>query len=201
VITKSGIRFGVALPQGFPDGEVDVDRVHGFARRAEALGFDDLWTIDQITGRLAVVEPVTLLANVAAVTTRIRLGIAVIVVNLRNPVQLAKALSSLDQLSRGRLTVGVGLGANANAYPAFGIDPDHRASRFVENLKVMLALWTDKQADFDGRYFHLRGVAMEPKPAQQPLPLWFGARTEPALRRAVRYGSGWMGAGSESVPD
>src|SRR6266542_2972443 len=99
MITKSGIRLGVALPQGFPGGNVDLDLVHGFARRAEALGFDDLWTVEQITGRLPMLEPVTLLANVAAVTNRIRLGIAVVVLNLRNPVQLAKALSSLDQLS------------------------------------------------------------------------------------------------------
>jgi probable F420-dependent oxidoreductase len=201
VITKSGIHLGVALPQGFPDGNVDLDLVHGFARRAEALGFDDLWTLEQITGGLPMMEPVTLLANVAAVTNRVRLGIAVIVLNLRNPVQLSKALSSLDQLSSGRLTVGVGLGTNTGPYPVFGVDPDHRVSRFVEDLTVMQALWSEKSVDFEGRYFHLKGVSMEPKPLQQPLPVWFGARTEPALRRAARYGTGWMGAGSESAPD
>src|SRR5438477_4833168 len=170
MITKSGIRLGVALPQGFPDGIVDLDLVHGFARRAEALGFDDLWTIEQITGRMPLIEPVTLLANVAAVTNRIRLGVAVIVLNLRNPVQLAKSLSSLDQLSGGRLTAGIGLGTNANPYPAFGIEPEHRVSRFVENIAVMQALWAEGRADFQGRYYHLKGVSMAPKPVQQPLP-------------------------------
>ena len=201
VITKSGIRLGVALPQSSSEGSIDVERTQAFARRAEALGFDDLWTVEQITGRIPVLEPLLLLANIAAITTRIRLGVAVVVANLRNPVQLAKAFSSLDQMSGGRVMAGIGLGPGTSAYPAYGIEADHRVSRFIESIDVMQALWTEKEARYAGRFFKLDGVAMEPKPLQRPLPLWVGARSVAALARGVRYGSGWIGAGSEAMPE
>jgi alkanesulfonate monooxygenase SsuD/methylene tetrahydromethanopterin reductase-like flavin-dependent oxidoreductase (luciferase family) len=154
--------------------------------------------MEQITGRLAVLEPVTLLAYAAALTSRVRLGSAVMVSTLRNPVQLAKAMSSLDQLSGGRLTVGLGLGPTTRLYPAYGVDPGHRVSRFAEGLRVMRALWDEPAANVGGEYWRLEGLAMEPKPVQARLPVWLGARTPAALRRAVRLAEAWMGAGSES---
>ena len=196
MLTKSGMRLGLALPQGFPDGRVDMALVRRFAERAEALGFDDVWAMEQTTGRFAVLEPLTLLAYVGALTRSVRLGTAVPVTNLRNPLQLAKALVSLDQETGGRLTAGIGLGTTNWLYGAFGLDPEHRVSRFVESIKVMQALWREGAATVDGRYWQLEEVAMEPKPLQRPLALWFGARSPAALRRAVRFGDGWMGAGS-----
>src|SRR5919198_5792094 len=108
VITKSGLKLGIALPQGSRDGPIDITTVRDFALQAEAAGFDDLWTIEQITGRYAVLESVPLLAYLSAITTRIRLGTAVLVTNLRNPIQLAKELSSVDHLSGGGPSVAVG---------------------------------------------------------------------------------------------
>lgn len=199
--TKSGIRLGIALPQGFPDGRVDLKLVRDFSQRAEALGYDDLWTIEQITGRLATLEAVTVLAYVSAITSRVRLGTSVLVTNLRNPVVLAKQLASIDHLSGGRLTVGVGLGTNTRPYPVFGVDPERRVAR-VEGVRVMKALWTQPEANLDGDFWKLQATSMEPKPVQRPsIPLWFGARVPDALRRAVRLGDGWMGAGSEAIAD
>jgi alkanesulfonate monooxygenase SsuD/methylene tetrahydromethanopterin reductase-like flavin-dependent oxidoreductase (luciferase family) len=119
---------------------------------------------------------------------------------LRHPVQLAKALATLDHLSAGRLIVGVGLGGNLPLYPAYGLGPDHRVARFVEGLEVMRALWTAPEASHAGRYWRLEGARMEPKPVQRPHPpLWFGAHAPAAVERAVALGDGFIGAGASSL--
>jgi probable F420-dependent oxidoreductase len=198
----SGLNVGVALPQGSADGNVDVELIRTYATRAEALGFDDLWTIEQITSRFAVLEPVAVLNYVAAVTTRIRLGTAVLVLNLRNPVQLANELTSIDHLSGGRITVGVGLGTTTRNYAAFGMPEERRVARFNEGIRLLKALWTQPQATLDGDFWKLNGVSMEPKPVQKPHPpLWFGAHSEAAMLRTARHADGWMGAGSTDLKE
>jgi alkanesulfonate monooxygenase SsuD/methylene tetrahydromethanopterin reductase-like flavin-dependent oxidoreductase (luciferase family) len=121
----------------------------------------------------------------------------VFVSTLHNPVHLAKSLSTLDQLSRGRIEIGVGTGGRARPFPAFGVDPHRYVARFTEGVKVMKALWTEPLATLHGEFWQLENAAMEPKPFQKPYPrLWFGGASEPALRRAVRMGDGFFGAGS-----
>jgi alkanesulfonate monooxygenase SsuD/methylene tetrahydromethanopterin reductase-like flavin-dependent oxidoreductase (luciferase family) len=130
------------------------------------------------------------------------LGTSVLITVIRNPVHLAKSLASLDQLSRGRLIVGVGVGGPHVPEAVFGVSSEHRGRRFVEGLHVMKALWTQPSATMSGEFWRFENVAMEPKPAQKPHPpLWFGAREAVALRRAARLGDGWMGAGSSSSAD
>jgi probable F420-dependent oxidoreductase len=202
VITKSGLKLGIALPQGSRDGRIDITTLRDYALQAEAAGFDDLWAIEQITGRYPVLESVSLLAYLSAVTTRIRLGTAVLVTNLRNPIQLAKELSSVDHLSGGRITIGVGLGGNTRMYGAYGLTEVRRVARFVEGIEVVKALWTEPGVTLSGDFFRLEGVSMEPKPLQKPHPpLWFGAHTEAAQRRAINHGDGWMGAGSTDLSE
>jgi probable F420-dependent oxidoreductase len=196
MLTRSGLKLGIALPQVFRDGGVDTGLIREFARSAEALGYADLWLTERIVGAGNILEPVTLLAYAAACAPAIRLGVSVIILNQRNPVQLAKALSSLDQLSGGRLTAGVGLGGRTEIYPAFGIGRERPVARFIEALAVMRALWTGERADFNGEHWELDGIAMDPKPIQTPLPVWIGGHATPALRRAARLGDGWMGAGA-----
>ena len=199
-MSQTRVPVGFALPQVFADGEFDLALIARVAREAEARGFDSLWTQEQIVGRSQSLEPLSLLAYVAALTDRVRLGVSVIVLPHRNPVQLAKALSSLDVLSQGRLIAGVGLGGGVHS--AFGIPAEGRVRRFREVLEAMLALWQDGAANYTGGIFPLDGVPQEPKPVQRPHPpLWFGARAPAALERAVRYGQGWMGAGSSSLAD
>lgn len=195
------IPCGVALPQVFIDAPVDLDLIRDFAVRAEALGYESLWVQESILGKVPVLEPVSLLTYAAALTARVRLGTSVMLTALRNPVQLAKILSSLDQLSQGRLTVGIGIGGHVPE-AIFGLPPGRRIRRFVEGIEVMQALWTQPAARYAGTFWQFEEVAMEPKPVQQPYPpIWFGARQAPALQRAVRYGDGWMGAGSSSTAD
>jgi probable F420-dependent oxidoreductase len=196
------VRCGIAIPQDFIDGPLDIPFLHTFLARAEALGYESAWVQEQIVGPVPILEPLTLLTYAAALTRTMRLGTSVMLTVLRNPIQLAKSLTSLDQLSQGRLTVGVGIGNQRPEDAAFGIPLERRARRFAEGIEVMKALWTQPTAPFTGQYWHLAGIAQEPKPVQRPHPpLWFGAREPAALRRAVRLGNGWMGAGSSSNAD
>jgi alkanesulfonate monooxygenase SsuD/methylene tetrahydromethanopterin reductase-like flavin-dependent oxidoreductase (luciferase family) len=116
-------------------------------------------------------------------------------------VHLAKSLATVDQLSGGRLDVGIGLGGNPKIYPAFGISAARRVARFNEGLRIMRALWTEPRVTFAGEFWQLEGATMEPKPLQRPHPpLWVGAHHPDALRRAVDWATGFMGAGSATTP-
>jgi probable F420-dependent oxidoreductase len=175
--------------------------IREFLLKAETLAYEGLWVQEQIVGDYPILEPVSLLTYAAALTSRLRLGTSVLLTVLRNPVQLAKSLSSLDHLSQGRLTVGVGIGGHVPE-SLFGLSSERRARRFVEGLQVMKALWTQPRATVTGTFWRFENVPMEPKPVQKPHPpLWFGAREAVALQRAVRHGDGWMGAGVSSTAD
>lgn len=199
--TARPVKFGLAIPQTFDQPRVDLAGLQAFLARAEGLGYESLWTQEQILGSAGSLEPVTLLAYAAGLTRRARLGVAVLLTPLRSPLQLAKSLASLDQLSGGRLIAGVGLG-RTNVYPAFGLTAERRVRRFTEGLEVMKRLWTEERVTFKGQFWTLENVAMAPKPVQKPHPpLWFGARHPDALRRAVALGDGFIGAGSSSTAD
>jgi probable F420-dependent oxidoreductase len=195
--TKSGVNLGISLPYSFPDARVDHAYIRRFVRQAEALGFDDGWLTEGILNPNFVLEPVTYIAHLAALTEKIRFGISVIILNHRNPIQLAKQLATVDHLSNGRLTVGFGLGSGTSLYPAFGIGPEKRVARFEEAMKVMTALWTEERVTLDGKFWKLNNQGMQPRPLQKPhLPVFLGGHSEPAMRRAIRLAGGWMAAGS-----
>jgi probable F420-dependent oxidoreductase len=194
------MRFAIAIPQFYADGEFEPDQFRSYLRRAEELGFESAWVQESVLGTGVQLAPLEAMTYAAACTSRLRLGCVVFVTPLHNPVHLAKALSTLDQLSRGRVEVGIGTGGKARPFGAFGISPDRYLARFTESLALMKALWTQPRVTFDGEFWQLTDAAMEPKPAQKPHPpIWFGANTEPALRRAVRLGDGFFGAGSSSA--
>ena len=192
---------GIELPQVFFDGPVDMDHIRKFAARAETLAYDSLRLQERIVGDFPMLEPVTLLSYVAAITAKLKLGTSVILLPLRNPLQLAKAYSTLDVMSNGRAIMGVGLGGGhlGSHEDLFGYTREGRVTRFTEAVQIMKLLWTEPKASFQGRYWNFKDVSMEPKPMQQPrLPIIFGGHHENALRRAVKYADGWMGAGSSS---
>ena len=191
-------KCGISIPQTF-EHSVDVELIRKFVVRAEQLGYESLWVQEQMITDVSILEPVALLTYVAALTSRVRLGTAVLLTVVRNPVELAKTLATIDQLSRGRVIVGVGIGGPTTPHEIFGVPRDQRARRFVEGLKVIKALWTQPKATVSGEFWNFTDVPMEPKPAQKPHPpIWFGARTELGLKRAVRLADGWMGPGSSS---
>jgi probable F420-dependent oxidoreductase len=176
--------------------------IRTFVQRAEELGFDSLWVQESIIGHQRQLDSIELLTFAAACTTRIGLGAAVLLLPLRAPVPLAKTLTTLDQLSAGRLIVALGLGMASQTDLAFGIQPESRLGRFMESLHILKALWTEDRVTFEGKYWQLRDVAMEPKPVQQPHPpLWFGVHHPNALKRTVKFADGFIGAGGSSTSD
>ena len=191
------MRFAIAIPQLYGDGEFDPAAFRAYLARVEELGFDSAWTQEHVLGAAPVLGPVETMTYAAACTGRLRLGCVVFVSTLYSPVHLAKSLSTLDQLSHGRIEIGVGTGGPARPFAAFGVDPGRYVARFTEGLALMKALWTESRVTFDGEFWQLKDVAMEPKPAQKPRPpIWFGGSGPAALRRAARLGDGFFGAGS-----
>jgi probable F420-dependent oxidoreductase len=187
---------GIEIPHVRRTATLDAAELAGMLSDAEQAGFHSAWTMEGQLGPAAGLEPLSVLAFAAGQTTTIGLGVAVAVLPLHQPVRLARQAVTLDQLSGGRLTLAVGLGAPTLPHEAFGASPTERAPRFEEFLTVMRRLWTEPVVDHDGRFVSLRQGRMEPKPIQRPLPVWFGAGTSPALRRTARLADGWIGAGS-----
>ncbi|MBV9383119.1 MAG: LLM class flavin-dependent oxidoreductase [Streptosporangiaceae bacterium] len=191
------MRFAISVPQFYSDGEFDPAAFRAYFARAEELGFDSAWTQEAVLGRAPVLGPAETMTYAAACTQRLRLGCVVFVSTLHSPVHLAKSLSTLDQLSRGRIEAGVGTGGRGRPFAAFGVDPGRYVARFTEGIALMKALWTEPRVSFDGEFWQLENASMEPKPFQKPYPpLWFGGASAAAVRRAVRLGDGFFGAGS-----
>jgi probable F420-dependent oxidoreductase len=193
------VRISVGLPQLLYEETPDV--VGRYAARAEELGFARLWTLYAVPGaataRVPLLDGLHAVTTAAAVTSTIGVGVAVIVLPARNAPVLARELATIDRLSGGRLTVGVGVGRKEPTAAGLGLPTGHRARRLEEGVAVLRVLWADGAAAYDGEYYRFAGVTLEPKPLQRPgPPVWFGAGTPPALRRAARLADGWLGAGS-----
>jgi probable F420-dependent oxidoreductase len=194
------MRFAISIPQRFADGTFDPIRLRNYLTRAESLGFHSAWTQEAVLGPAPTLAPLELMAFAAACTERLRLGCAVFVSPLHNPVHLAKGISTLDQLSRGRIEVGMGTGGRGRMFSAFEVDPTQLVARFTEGLQLMKACWIEPHITFEGRFWQLDSAFVEPKPFQKPYPpLWIGGNHPEAVRRALGYGTGFFGAGSSTT--
>jgi alkanesulfonate monooxygenase SsuD/methylene tetrahydromethanopterin reductase-like flavin-dependent oxidoreductase (luciferase family) len=194
------VRFAISIPQLDADG-FDTAGVKSYLSRAEELGFEGGWVMEQAIGPTSLLAPLELLAYAAACTEHLRLGVAVLVSTLHNPLQLAAAITTVDRLSHGRLDVGVSAGGGFRKFSAFGVERETFVSRFTEGLALMKAAWSDEpRVQFDGRFWQVDDLPVQPKPVQRPHPpLWFGANALRALVRAVRHGDAFMGAGSSTT--
>ena len=181
------------------------------ARRAEELGYASLWTFQRVlspvSGELgpaheSVLDPVVPLALVAGHTDRIRLGTATICAPFIAPALLAKGLASLDVLSAGRLTVGVGMGWLAQEYVAAGVPYERRGERMDEYLRCLRALWTEDPVQFAGEFYTVPRSHVAPPPVQRPHPpVLVGGSAAPALRRAGRLAEGWICSSRQDLTD
>jgi probable F420-dependent oxidoreductase len=178
----------------------DPDTLVRRAQRAEQAGFESLWVGDHIAlpadqdGKEPRLEVVVAISHLAAVTTRVRLGFGVLVLPQRQPVLLARQLSSIDILSRGRLTVGIGVGYVEPELRALGVSLADRGARTDEYLAAMRTLWTEPEPSFEGRFVSFAGVYQQPPPAQRPHPpIVVGGHSAAACRRAVTTANGWYG--------
>ncbi|MBV8118937.1 MAG: LLM class flavin-dependent oxidoreductase [Alphaproteobacteria bacterium] len=195
---KDKIALGVSLPHRASE-PIGIDAVHRVAKRAEALGFRDLWVTENTLDHVFCFDPVVVLTYAAAVTTRIRLGASVIVLPAHHPAHVAHQWASLDYLSGGRAILGVGLGREHH-YARFQIPRERRVRRFREGVELVRALWSEPRVDYRGETFRLDGGAMMPKPVQKPsIPIWFGVGHPNAVRRAGLLADGWMGSGGSSI--
>ncbi|MBB6554640.1 LLM class flavin-dependent oxidoreductase [Nonomuraea rubra] len=191
-------RFAVSLPQQISDGAFDPAAFRAYLRRAEELGFHSAWTREGTLNPAPTLGPIEVMTYAAACTERLRLGCAVFVSVVHSPLHLAKSLSTLDQLSRGRLEVGFGLGSR-NLLGPFGVSPEGFVTRFTEGIELMKVCWSEPKVAFHGRFFQVE-AAMEPKAYQKPHPpVWMGGHQPAAIRRAIRHGDGFVGAGGATT--
>lgn len=191
--------FGVVIPSWGECG--DPGAIREVIAAAEALGYDTAWFGDHVivpdyAAHISApnwYEPLTLCIYGAGMTSRLRFGTDVLVAPYRNPVLLAKMLSTADQLAGGRLTLGVGVGYVSGEFAALDAPPyAERGAVTDEYLQVLRTLWeSDGSLSFDGHYVQLDGVQFAPSPAQQPFPVWVGGNGPAALRRAAAFGNGW----------
>ncbi|MGE0416726.1 MAG: LLM class flavin-dependent oxidoreductase [Acetobacteraceae bacterium] len=197
---KDLIPFGMSLPHRSPD-PIDMTIVRTVATRAEALGFRDLWVTENTLDHVTCLDPVVALTYAAAVTTRIRLGASVVVLAVHDPRMVAHQWATLDHVSNGRAILGVGLGREHH-YREFEVPTEGRITRFREEVALIKALWTQERTTFHGRFYHLDGARMSPKPVQRPhLPLWMGVGHPDAVRRTAQLADGWMGSGGSSIAE
>ncbi|MFZ1161543.1 LLM class flavin-dependent oxidoreductase [Mycobacterium sp.] len=194
------MRFSISIHQ-FDETGFDADGLRDFLKRAEELGFEGGWVLEQIIGEAPLLAPLELLAWAAAGTERLRLGVAVLVSSLHDPLQLASSITAVDRLSHGRLDVGVAPGGGRRRFAAFGVDDATFISSFTEGLQLMKAAWSDEpRVTFDGRFRQVDDLPIQPKPVQRPHPpIWFGGQAPKALARAVRHGDAFLGAGSSTT--
>lgn len=203
------MKFSVALPTsyeglGYPIGFVrDAAIFVRLARTAEALGYDGVWGNDHLTTPTflrgspeppSFFEPLVVLAHVAAATERIRLGTAVLGLTLRDPVLLAKQAATLDVLSKGRLSLGVGVGAYPEELAALHPERagDARSATFDEGIEALRSLLDEGRGSYRGRSVRFEDVELAPAPVQRPFPIYVGGHTTNAIERAARWGQGWM---------
>jgi probable F420-dependent oxidoreductase len=173
--------------------------VVNFAKKCDAMGCHSMWMIDRIA--YDNLEPLTILANAAAVTQKIRLGTSVLLGNTRHPAHLAKTIATLDFISNGRVTLGLGFGSRESDYKAVEIPFEKRGSRAVEQVQLIKRLWTEDNVTHKGQFFNVDNLTIGPRPTQKPHPpIWTGGSAEVALKRAGTWANGFI-CGSSAIPE
>ena len=192
------IPLGMSLPHRSPDG-VDMAAVRDVAQRADTLGFRELWVTANTLDPVFSFDPLLILTHAASVTTRIRVGVSVLVLPVYSPLVVAHQVATLDVISNGRAILGVGLGREAH-YKEFGVPTEHRVRRFREEIELIKTAWTEPKIDYSGTLFQVHGASMALKPVQKPHPpIWLGGDHPDAVRRAATLADAWMGSGGSSA--
>ncbi|ACY97900.1 MULTISPECIES: TIGR03619 family F420-dependent LLM class oxidoreductase [Thermomonospora] len=199
-----GFAVPVAGPWATPANQVRI------ARRAEELGYHSLWTLQRLLVPVGgdpraetyrnVGDPLVTLAYLAGLTSRIRLGVAVVNLPFYSPVLLAKQAATLDQVSGGRLELGLGLGWMPQEFTATGASMQRRGARAEEFLAALRSLWTEEISSYAGEFYTIPPSRLEPKPLQRPAPpILLGGKSAPALRRAGRLADGWISSSTADL--
>ena len=202
------MKFGITV------GLVHRGFYEDIAVEAERLNFESLWLPEHLVfpvdmsgspfpgkdhppvpAQSETYDPFDTLAYLAAKTSKIRLGTNIYLFGLRHPFVTARAVTTLDNLSKGRLEIGVGAGWLRREWEVAGFDPKTRGPRLNEAIEICRRLWTEKVIEHKGRFYEFEPVMFEPKPIQSPPPIHVGGESSGALKRAAKYGDGWIGLG------
>ena len=198
------MQIGVVFPQ--TELGADAGAVRAYAERVEQLGYAHILVYDHVVGADPAVhdgwqgpynvhttfhEPMVLFGYLAALTS-LELVTGIIILPQRQTVLAAKQAAEVDLLTRGRFRFGVGLGWNAVEYEALGTNFSNRGRRLDEQVVLLRRLWTEQTVTFEGTYERITGAGLTPLPIQRPIPIWFGAASPPAYRRAGRLSDGWF---------
>ena len=199
------MQIGAVLSQAEVAG--DVAQLRDYAQAVEGLGYDFLVTADHVVGSTPEAhpeltrvysidsmlhEPLGLFAFLAGVAPKLGFLTSVVILPQRQAVLAAKQAAEVDVLSGGKFRFGVGIGWNPVEFEALGMEFRNRARRFEEQIEVMRRLWTERTVTFDGRYHKLSAAGINPRPVQQPIPIWIGAGSEPAVKRACQIADGYL---------
>ena len=185
------VAIGVGLME-FPFA--GADNYWRWVDLCEAGGVDSLWQTDRLLSREPILECMTAIAAMAGRTRRIKFGMNVVSLALRDPVLVAKQCATIDVLSQGRLLPAFGIGSpRAPEWAALHVDTRTRGRKTDEGLEIVRRLWQEDCVDFTGEHYHLTGATIAPKPVQPDLPMWIGGGSEAAIRRTARIGTGWQG--------
>ena len=190
--------FGLAIKNFVGPAETpDIDALYAYAQRAEALGFESLWAWDHVIlgvePSFPILDAVGTLTAIAARTSRIKLGTGVLVLPLRNPTVAAKALGTLDVISKGRLVLGVAAGWYAREFDAVGVPFKRRGRLFERNLEILTRLWTEDRVTLQVDEHNLREAVMRPRTFQKPRPpILIGGYVDAVLKRVATSGDGWL---------
>jgi alkanesulfonate monooxygenase SsuD/methylene tetrahydromethanopterin reductase-like flavin-dependent oxidoreductase (luciferase family) len=167
------------------------------AETAERIGYDSVWVGDSITSKPRL-EPMAVMAALAARTHRVKIGTAVMLNALRHPVHLAHSIATIDNISDGRIILGLGAGRSNNQmfvdeHAAVGVPIEERAARMEESIDVLRKLWTEDDVSNSDGFYPLSGMTLEPRPVQQPVPIWLSSNwVQRGLKRVAAQGDGWI---------
>jgi len=199
------MQIGAVLPQ--QEIGADVAGLRDYAQAVQDLGYDFLVTSDHVVGadpeaypgleRVYPLdsfqhEPLTLFAFLAGVAPRLGFVTSVIILPQRQTALVAKQAAEIDLLTNGRFRLGVGIGWNPVEFDVLGMRFQDRARRFEEQLSLMRRFWTERSVTFEGRFHTVSAAGINPRPIQQPIPIWIGAAAEAAVKRATRIGDGYL---------
>ncbi|MDA1075562.1 MAG: TIGR03619 family F420-dependent LLM class oxidoreductase [Proteobacteria bacterium] len=192
------MKFGFSVPNN--QGVTRVADLVAMACQAEQLGFNSVWVSEHLFHATYVArrlgdrpyhEALTVLTAIACSTDKVRLGTSVLVLPWHHPARLAKTIASLDDLSDGRVDLGVGVAVTEDEFANLGVPFNTRGKQTNDTLAALRALWSEDLPGHNGPFYQFEGLRFEPKPRQNPLPIHVGGNSNAALQRAVTFGQGW----------
>jgi probable F420-dependent oxidoreductase len=196
------MKLGFSIPNN--QGVAAVSDLVDLATQAESLGFHSVWVSEHLFHSTYVAkrlgdrpyhDPLTVLTAVAVQTQTVRLGTSVLVLPWHHPARLGKTIASLDNLSNGRVDLGIGVAVTEDEFENLGVDFKTRGKRTNDTLAALRSLWSEDIPQHDGPFYQFSGQRFEPKPCQMPLPIHIGGGSPAALRRVVNFGDGWHALG------